>query len=181
MYDPGNEKIGRSEDRESATDFAMFGYYIWNNIGIAFRTFASGMLAGVGTVLALLFNGVVIGGVAGHITQLGFVSTFWPFVSGHSAFELTAICISGGAGLLLARAILMPGRRSRGDALKAAALEAVTLVMGAGLLLLGAAFIEAFWSSNRAVAHEVKYSVAAVLWLVLILYLTLAGRGRDAD
>lgn len=180
MYDPGNAQIGRTEDRESATDFAMFGYYIWNNIGIAFRTFASGMLAGIGTVLALLFNGVVIGGVAGHITQLGFVSTFWPFVAGHSAFELTAICISGGAGLLLARAILMPGRRSRGDALKAAALEAVTLVMGAGLLLLGAAFIEAFWSSNRAVAHEVKYTVAAVLWLVLILYLTLAGRGRDA-
>jgi uncharacterized membrane protein SpoIIM required for sporulation len=180
MYDPANPLPGRGEDRASATDFAMFGYYIWNNIGIGFRTFASGMLAGVGTVLLLLFNGVVIGGVAGHLTQLGFSSTFWTFVAGHSAFELTAICISGTAGLLLGKALLAPGQRSRGEALKWAALEAVTLVMGAALLLLGAAFIEAFWSSNGAVAPTVKYIVSAVLWTVLILYLGFAGRGHDA-
>jgi len=180
MYDPANPLPGRSEDRASATDFSMFGYYIWNNIGIGFRTFASGMLAGVGTVLLLLFNGVVIGGVAGHLTQLGFSATFWTFVAGHSAFELTAICISGAAGLLLGKAIIAPGRRTRGEALKWAALEAVTLVLGAALLLLGAAFIEAFWSSNGAVAPAVKYAVSAAMWTALILYLGLAGRGRDA-
>jgi len=180
MYDPANPLPGRGEDRASDGDIAMFGYYIWNNIGIGFRTFASGMLAGVGTVLLLLFNGVVIGGVAGHLTQLGFSSTFWTFVAGHSAFELTAICISGAAGLLLGKAIIAPGRRNRGEALRLAALEAVRLVMGAALLLLGAAFIEAFWSSNGAVAPAVKYTVAAVLWTVLIAYLALAGRGRDA-
>jgi uncharacterized membrane protein SpoIIM required for sporulation len=179
-YDPANPLPGRSEDRASSSDFGMFGYYIWNNIGIGFRTFASGMLAGVGTVFLLLFNGVAIGGVAGHLTQLGFSATFWTFVAGHSAFELTAICISGAAGLVLGKAILAPGRRSRGEALKWAALEAVTLVMGAALLLLGAAFIEAFWSSNGAVAPTVKYIVSAVLWTVLILYLGFAGRGRDA-
>lgn len=180
MYDPGNTTLGRSEDRAAESDVAMFGYYIWNNIGIGFRTFASGMFAGVGTVLILLFNGVVIGGVAGHLSQLGFVDTFWSFVAGHSAFELTAICISGAAGLLLARAIIAPGRRRRGEALKWAALEAVTLVMGAALLLLGAAFIEAFWSSKGTVAPAVKYAVSAALWLLLALYLGLAGRGRHA-
>ncbi len=180
MYDPGNSKIGRSEDRASATDFAMFGYYIWNNIGIGFRTFASGVLAGIGTVLALLFNGVVIGAVAGHLTQLGFTGTFWPFVAGHSAFELTAICISGAAGLLLARAVVAPGRRRRGEALQAAALEAVQLVIGAALMLLCAAFVEAFWSSNGAMPHAVKYSVAAVLWLLVVVYLGFAGRQHDA-
>lgn len=180
MYDPANPLPGRSEDRASDGDIAMFGYYIWNNIGIGFRTFASGMLAGVGTALLLLFNGVVIGGVAGHLTQLGFSSTFWTFVAGHSAFELTAICISGAAGLLLGKALIAPGRRPRGEALRLAALEAVTLVMGAALLLLGAAFIEAFWSSNGALAPAVKFTVSAVLWAVLIAYLTLAGKGRDA-
>jgi uncharacterized membrane protein SpoIIM required for sporulation len=181
MYDPANPTLGRSEDRASSSDIEMFGYYIWNNIGIAFRTFAGGMMAGIGSVLALLFNGVIIGGVAGHLTQLGFVSTFWTFVAGHSAFELTAICISGAAGLLLGHAILAPRRRTRGEALKLAAQEAILMVMGAALLLLGAAFIEAFWSSNRSLAPEVKYAVSAVMWLVLILYLGFAGRGRDAD
>lgn len=180
MYDPGNQKLGREEDREAASDFAMFGYYIGHNIGIGFRTFAGGMFAGIGTVFAMLFNGVVIGGIAGHITQLGFTGTFWPFVAGHSAFELTAICISGAAGLLLAHAILAPGRRSRGEALKLAALQAVTLMMGAALLLVGAAFIEAYWSSIRSIDPMIKYAVSATLWLVLILYLSLAGRGYHA-
>ncbi len=180
MYDPGNEILGRSEDRAADSDFLMFGYYIWNNIGIGFRTFASGMLAGIGTVFALLFNGVVIGAAAGHVSQLGFTETFWSFVAGHSAFELTAICISGAAGLLLARAIIAPGRYSRGEALKRAALEAVVLVMGAAVMLLGAAFIEAFWSSNRAIDSSIKYSVAALLWLLLALYLLFAGKSHDA-
>lgn len=180
MYDPANEKLGREEDREAASDFAMFGYYIWNNIGIGFRTFAGGMMAGIGTVMAMLFNGVAIGGVAGHMSQLGFTETFWPFVAGHSAFELSAICISGAAGLLLAHAILAPGRRSRGEALKLAALQAVTLMMGAAVLLLGAAFIEAYWSSIRSIDPSIKYTVSGVMWLSLILYLTFAGRGHHA-
>jgi uncharacterized membrane protein SpoIIM required for sporulation len=158
----------------------MFGYYIWNNIGIGFRTFAGGMAIGIGSVLALLFNGIVIGAVAGHLTEVGYTGTFWPFVAGHSALELTAICISGAAGLVLGHALLAPGRRTRAEALKLAALEAVTLVMGAALMLLGAALVEAFWSSNGAVGAPVKYAVSAVLWLAVILYLTLAGRGHDA-
>ncbi len=73
--------------------------------------------------------------------------------------------------------MIAPGQLSRFQALKQKALRAVALVMGAALMLLVAAFIEAFWSSSSA-AREVKYAVAGVLWLVVILYLTLAGRGR---
>ncbi|MEJ2632236.1 MAG: stage II sporulation protein M [Acidihalobacter sp.] len=179
MYDPANSKLGRSQARESSTDVQMFGYYVWNNIGIGFRTFASGIVFGLGPLLLLLFNGVTIGSVAGHLTQLGFLGTFWPFVAGHSAFELTAICISGTAGLMLARALLAPGRRSRAEALRAEAHEAVKLVMGAALMLLVAACIEAFWSGDGAIAPPVKFAAAALLWLAVILYLSLAGRDQD--
>jgi uncharacterized membrane protein SpoIIM required for sporulation len=180
MYDPGNPAPWRAEERASSTNFAMFGLYIYNNISIGFRTFATGMLAGIGTVLTLLFNGAVLGAVSGHLTQLGFIDTFWPFVAGHSAFELTAICISGAAGLLLGRSILSPGRQRRIDALMAAAQEAVVLITGAAAMLFIAAWIEASWSSSTSVAIPVKYLVAAMLWLFVTLYLTLAGRGRDA-
>ncbi|WP_078120426.1 stage II sporulation protein M [Thiosocius teredinicola] len=181
MYDPSNPKLGRTEERSDDSNFMMFGFYIQNNIGIGFRTFAGGIVAGIGTVLVLLFNGVVIGGVAGHLTQLGFTETFWPFVAGHSAFELTAICISGAAGLLLGKAVIAPGRRKRSEALKVAGLEAVNLVVGAAFMLLAAAFVEAFWSPNQAVSHGVKYLVSATLWLLLILYLAFAGRNIRAD
>mgnify|MGYP003352243525 CR=1 FL=1 len=68
MYGPGVKQLGA---READADFGMFGFYIWNNVKIGFQTFATGVTFGVGTVLFLLFNGVQIGTVAGHLVQAG--------------------------------------------------------------------------------------------------------------
>lgn len=175
MYDPGNEKIGREKGRSADTDLMMFGFYIRHNISIGFQTFAMGILAAVGTVLILIFNGVVLGGVAGHLTRIGYTDTFWPFVCGHSALELTAIVIAGTAGLIVGHALLAPGQYHRLDALKLRGRIALRLIMGAALMLVGAAFIEAFWSSS-GFPSGIKYSVAAVLWTLVIAYFTFAGR-----
>ena len=120
-----------------------------------------------------------LGGVAGHLSRLGYNETFWPFVSGHGAFELTAIVICGAAGLMLGHAILAPGQRTRVMALKQQAVEALRLVMGAALMLLVAAFIEAFWSSSQ-LAPVVKYAVAAFLWGLVVFYLGWMGRTRGS-
>jgi uncharacterized membrane protein SpoIIM required for sporulation len=175
-YDPANENFGRAPDKQQDTRIAMFGFYIRNNISIGFRTFAGGILAGAGTVFFLVFNGIFLGAVSGHITRLGFTETFWPFVSGHGAFELTAIVISGAAGLVLVRAVIAPGNMWRIDALKQAAKKAVSLVLGAAAMLVLAAFIEAFWSPADLSA-SLKYAASAVFWTAVILYLALAGRG----
>lgn len=180
-YDPGNENIGRNSQRQSDTKFMMFGYYIYNNISIGFRCFAMGILLGIGTVFMLLYNGLVIGGIAGYLTQLGYSETFWPFVSGHSAFELTAIVICGAAGLRMAQPIIAPGRYSRSDALKLAGKESIELVMGAALMLVIAAFIEAFWSPSSYTSDTIKYIAGGFFWLVVGLYVCLAGRESHED
>ncbi len=179
MYDPSNRKIGRTESRGSDTNVAMFGFYIKNNTGIGFRTFAGGILAGIGTLFFLLYNGILLGGISGYITRLGFIETFWPFVSGHGAFELTAIVISGASGLMLAHAVIAPGSQKRIHALKKTAPDALKLIVGAAVMFFIAAFIEAFWSSGSASAF-IKYIVAAVLWSAVILYFVFAGavKGR---
>jgi uncharacterized membrane protein SpoIIM required for sporulation len=180
MYDPTNRKPGRDALRQADTDFAMFGFYVMNNVSIAFRTFAGGLLLGIGSLVILSFNGLVIGAAAGHLSQLGYGETFWSFVSGHSALELTAIAVSGAAGMLLAAALLAPGRRRRSDALRANALEAVKLAMGALAMLVLAAVIEAFWSASTTTAPLIKYLFGTLWWLLVILYLALAGKG-DGD
>lgn len=174
MYNPSAKILGRA--RESTTNFMMFGFYIQHNISIGFRTFAGGLLLGIGTILSLIFNGLIMGGLAGHLTQLGYTSTFWPFVSAHSAFELTAICISGAAGLKLTHALFAPGNRRRMDAIKYAAREALPLIIGAAGMLVIAAFIEAFWSSSTFFAPTTKYAVAGVLWALVLFYFLFAGR-----
>ncbi len=130
MYDPEAQRLGRFGERGSGDDWLMFGFYIMNNIGIAFQTFASGLLLGLGSLFFLLFNGLMIGAVAGHLTQIGYGQTFWSFVIGHGAFELTAIALAGGAGLKLGWALLAPGRLPRGEALRRAAGRSVRLVAG---------------------------------------------------
>jgi uncharacterized membrane protein SpoIIM required for sporulation len=178
MYKPDNPRIGRTPEADSA--FYMFGVYVWNNIKIAFQTFAGGLLFGVGTLFFLLFNGFVLGTVAGHLTHIGYVETFYSFVSGHSALELTGIVISGAAGLKLGVALIAPGRVSRKQALVDGARHAAGLMYGAAGMLLVAAFVEAFWSPLTEVPANVKYLVGVALWLAVGGYLALLGRGRGA-
>lgn len=176
MYDPSAEKFGR--ERESETDIFMFGFYIKNNISVAFRCFAGGMLVGIGTLLVLFFNGVFIGSVAGHLTRLDYVDTFYPFVIGHGSFELTAIVFSGAAGLRLGYAILNPGPYTRLNSLRAAGRDVIPMLYGIVLMLIIAAFLEAFWSSSSTLPIEVKYWVGAGLWVLVLLY-AFSGRRHE--
>ncbi|MDO5769334.1 MAG: stage II sporulation protein M, partial [Psychrobacter sp.] len=180
MYNPSNDMIGRDSSRRSDTDIAMFGFYIYNNVGIDFRIYGMGIFAGIGTLISLLYNGLVIGGVGGHLTGIGFGETFWTFVSGHGSFELTAAVISGAAGLRLAQSLFMPGNYRRLDAFKIAGKQSIELLIGAATMTFIAAFIEAFWSSASLIPDMVKYGVAALLWLAVISYLCLAGRREQA-
>jgi uncharacterized membrane protein SpoIIM required for sporulation len=177
MYHPANPRPGF---READSNVMMFAFYIWNNVRIGFQTFASGLLFGLGTVFYLVYNGVQIGAVAGHLTQIGYGGPFWAFVSGHSATELTAIVLSGAAGLRLGAALIAPGRLSRRAALRAAARSAIRLVYGAATLFALAAFIEAFWSPIGALPAPLKHAVGAALWAALLVYLGFAGRTRAA-
>ncbi|WP_223529101.1 stage II sporulation protein M [Pseudomonas sp. GL-R-19] len=180
MYDPVAGHLGRTAERAASEDWAMFGYYIMHNIGIAFQTFASGLLFGLGSVFFLIFNGLMIGAVAGHLTYVGYGQTFWSFVIGHGAFELSAIALAGAAGLKLGWALIAPGRLPRGEALRLAARKSVLLICGVMLFLLIAAFIEAYWSSMTGPSHQTKYLVGAALWLLVVVYLVFAGRRRHA-
>ncbi len=177
MYDPAAHKLGR----DSGSDWRMFGHYIMHNTSIAMRTFASGLLAGLGTILVLLHNGLFMGAVMGHLTQAGLGGQLWRFVVGHGAFELTGIVIAGGAGLQLGLKLLAPGRRRRADALREGGIIGARLCLGVAFMMLVAAFIEAFWSSSSTLPAWIMYSVAAVLWLLVLAWLLFGGRGGGSD
>jgi uncharacterized membrane protein SpoIIM required for sporulation len=174
MYDPDDPE--RALGRDSGTNVAMFGVYVWNNVSIGFRAFASGLLAGIGPALVLIFNGLVIGGTAGHLQAVGHGDPFWRFVCGHGAPELTAIVIAGGAGLRLGLNLIAPGRRRRVDALVDGGRRGALLCAGVLAMLVFAAFVEAFWSSIGWMPAWIKYSVAAVLWAGVLGWLWRGGR-----
>ena len=177
MYDPGNPRLGM---RQADDNLMMFAFYIWNNVKIGFQTFATGVLFGIGSVYFLLFNGAQIGAVAGYFSGANFTEPFWSFVAGHSAMELTAIMLSGAAGLKMGTALIAPGRRSRKAALMEAARPAVRLMYGAALMFVIAAFIEGFWSPLTLFPAATKYTVGIIMWILVIGYFLFAGRRNAA-
>jgi uncharacterized membrane protein SpoIIM required for sporulation len=168
MYSPSAESIGRT--RDAGSDWVMFGFYIKNNIGIAFQCYATGVIFGLGSVFFLGFNGFFTGAVAGYIASLGLGATFFPFIATHSAFELSAIVLSGAAGLRIGRALLLPGRLPRLLALQIAARETSPIVFGAAVMLLIAAAVEAFWSSAAWVTPAAKFIGAGACWALVLLF-----------
>jgi uncharacterized membrane protein SpoIIM required for sporulation len=177
MYSATGGSIGRA--REASTDWMMFGYYIRHNIGVAFQCFASGLFAGVGSLFFLVYNGVFSGALGGYLVERGLSSTFFSFIVTHSAFEVTAIVLSGAAGLRMGHALLAPGRLRRGQALIIATRDCTVLLYGVTGMLVVAAALEAFWSSASWLPHSAKYGVAAVCWTSVIAYFTLQGRRED--
>ncbi|HWM67337.1 MAG TPA: stage II sporulation protein M [Steroidobacteraceae bacterium] len=175
MYSDSATAIGR----EAQGDLVMFGFYIRNNISVAFQCFAGGLFVGIGSMFYLIYNGALFGAVAGYLTERGHGPTFYAFVVTHSAFELTAIVLSGAAGLKIGHALVVPGRMSRMQSLVEATRNCAPIVAGSAIMLLVAAAIEAFWSSAAWLPHAVKYAVAAGCWIGVLSYLTFQGRSAN--
>ena len=178
MYEPGANY--RAREREADTDIAMFGYYILNNVGIGFRTFAGGIVFGLGSILFVVLNGLILGATATHLQTLGYGGTFFPFVAGHSAPELTAIVLAGAAGLNLGWSLIAPGRRLRSDALRRAAASSIRIVCGVAGMLVIAACIEAFWSPRESIPGIVKIAVGVVIWALTVGYFIFVGRQNES-
>ncbi|MAT14241.1 MAG: hypothetical protein CMJ46_03120 [Planctomyces sp.] len=170
------------EERRSADIVAygqertgMFGFYIFNNVGIALRTFAGGVLFGIVTVYTLLSNGIVLGTISGFLLSEGHGDRFLSFIISHGSFELTAIAIAGGAGLMLGHAMIHPGQQTRLQSLKTRGVDALKIALGAAVMLVVAAFLEAFWSPAN-IPNQFKYIMGSSLWLIVVFYLMFSGR-----
>jgi len=146
-----------------------------NNISVSFLAFAFGMTFGLGTLYLMVFNGLMLGAVAGLCHTHNLDIPFWSFVLPHGVIELTAIFMAGGAGFLLATALLAPGDLPRKQALTGRARQAGRLVLGCVPLLVVAGIVEGFFSP-ALIPAGVKFTMAAVLFALLTAYLLLPGR-----
>jgi uncharacterized membrane protein SpoIIM required for sporulation len=154
---------------------AVSAEIITNNIRVAIVAFAGGMTLGIYTLWIILLNGFMLGGMGALFTRAGFGYDFWATVAPHGIIELTAIQIAGGAGLLLAAAILYPGRLRRADALRAHGRRAGILIAGVFAMLCVAGAIEAFFSPLRF-APPARLAVGALTALLVVTYFGFAGR-----
>jgi uncharacterized membrane protein SpoIIM required for sporulation len=174
MYNPQAEHF--LKPRNVSGDADMFGYYIYNNITIAFRSFAGGIIGGIGSLFILAFNGIFVGVAAAHLINKGYAETFFSFTSGHSAFELIALVLAAQGGLLLGFRFFFTQGLSRGASIREAGRSALPIIGGAAFMLVLAATIEAFWSSRHEIASPYHFAFGAVMVVLVSLWLFCAGR-----
>ncbi len=166
---------GFAGGRDADTDASMTGFYVYNNVGIAFRCFATGILFGMGSIFFLVYNGLVTGTVLGYVQKSGHAENILTFMCGHSPFELTAIIIAGGAGMCMGYALLGDSGRTRIASLRAIADDLISLILGAAGFLLIAALVEGWWSPS-SLPNQVKWVFSALMTLLVLGFLLLYGR-----
>src|SRR5262249_41171565 len=150
---------------------------IGNNVKVAIFAFALGALFCVPGLFLLVFSGRMLGTLSGLVWNGGYFLGFYSLILTHGVLELSAICISGGAGLLLGWALIAPGELSRRDALRARSRDAFGLLGGAILMLVVAGHIEAFVTPHFGAV--VRWGVALASVVFLAMYFGFAGRKRD--
>jgi uncharacterized membrane protein SpoIIM required for sporulation len=170
-------KIERGEERiANVEDALLFGASLYtHNIRVSFLAFALGALTIVLGVVLLFYNGVILGAVA-TLYILDDVSLFFfAWVGPHGALELPAIIFGGAAGLLVGRALLMPGSLSRGASLRRVLPSVWRIIIGAALTLVCAGIIEGSFSqfSAKTIPYALKIAVAILLFVGLTTYLFL--------
>lgn len=168
---------GFAAGRDADTDASVTGFYVYNNVGIAFRCFATGVLFGLGSIFFLVYNGLVTGTVLGYVQKSGHAHNILTFMCGHSPFELTAIIIAGGAGVRMGYALLGTSGLTRVASLRAIADDLISLILGAAFFLFIAALVEGWWSPS-SLPSLVKWAFSALMSLLVLAFLLFAGRSR---
>lgn len=140
-----------------------------NNISVSLRAFVFGITLGLGTIYVLFQNGALLGALTALVYMYGDPTGYWSLILPHGVIELTAIFISGAAGLIIAKSILLPGEYSRKHSLISGAKKAVSLIMGVVVMLVIAGIIEGFFTPLDIPAAS-KLIFAAVTGVILIVY-----------
>ncbi len=173
------ERTGKDRLQGRKTEFSAF--LMTHNTKVSIKVLALGMTWGVGTMILLFYNGVILGAVALDYVRAGETQFLLGWLLPHGAIEIPAILIAGQAGLVLAGAILGRGARaSLAGRLRATSRDLVTLISGAALLLVWAGIVEAFLSQSHepVLPYELKIGLGCLEITLLCLFLSLSGRRR---
>lgn len=150
-----------------------------NNTQVSILALALGVTWGIGTLILLFYNGVVLGAVIFDYVRAGQSVFLMGWLLPHGVVEIPAILIAGQAGLLLGQALIgWNSKESVSQRLRSVTGSLVTLISGAALLLIWAGLVEAFLSQYHEpiLPYQIKIVFGLVELLALLMFLTFAGR-----
>lgn len=134
----------------------MFLSITTNNIRVAFFTYVFGLIAGIGTIGFLIFNGIMLGSFQYFFYEHHLLGESMLAVWLHGTLEISSIIIAGGAGLTLARGLILPGTLSRSQAFYISASRSLKLLLGTVPIFMVAGFVESFVTRFTEVPNIIR-------------------------
>jgi len=178
-----SERVKKEEnvdvDRLKGAKTTFSSYLMTHNTKVAILTLALGLTWGVGTLIMLFYNGIILGAVAVDYVLAGETSFLLGWLLPHGAVEIPAILLAGQAGIILAGALIGWGRPvSLRMRLRKISNDLVTLIFGVALMLVWAGIIESFFSQYHepVMPYAVKIGFGVFELMILALFLGRAGR-----
>jgi uncharacterized membrane protein SpoIIM required for sporulation len=182
-----SERVRREEtaggDRLQGVKTSFSAELMTHNIRVSIATMALGMTWGLGTMLMLFYNGVILGAVSVDYIRAAQTKFLLGWLMPHGVIEIPAILIAGQAGLLLAGALIGWGNRDPlRKRLRTISSDLVTLIFGVGVMLVWAGFIESFLSQYHepVIPYSVKILFGCVELILLCVFLSLSGKKSEA-
>jgi uncharacterized membrane protein SpoIIM required for sporulation len=161
---------------------ASFSFFLMtHNTRVAIFTLALGMTWGIGTLVMLFYNGVILGAVAIDYVLAGETPFMLGWLLPHGAIEIPAILLAGQAGIVLAGALIGWGKPiSLRMRLRRISNDLMTLIFGIALMLVWAGIVEAFFSQYHApvLPYTIKIGFGTFELIILALFLGRAGRKK---
>jgi uncharacterized membrane protein SpoIIM required for sporulation len=148
----------------------MFLYFIYNNIGVAFAAFVSGIFLSVGTVVVLFRNGVMLGAFQYFFYKYGVLKASLLTIWIHGTLEISAIVIAGCAGLVLGNSILFPGTYSRAESFAKGVRRGMKIAAGLVPVFIAAAFFEAFVTRHTEMPVWLSLSIISGSAIFIVFY-----------
>lgn len=169
-----NKRLGQGK-------LTFSSYLMTHNTQVSITCMASGLTFGIGTLLLLFFNGVILGAVIFDYVAAGQGIFLAGWLLPHGVVEIPAILLAGQCGLMLAGTLI--GRKSGlslAQRLRLIWSDLVTLMGGVGIMLVWAGLVEALFSQYHepVLPYPLKIGFGMAELLLLTLFLSRAGR-RD--
>ena len=182
LGDP-SERVAKEEaaddDRLAGAKTSFSSYLMTHNTKVSIFTLAMGLTWGIGTLIMLFYNGVILGAVALDYVLAGETPFLLGWLLPHGAIEIPAIILAGQSGLVLAGALIGWGKSITLKArLRKISGDLVTLIAGVAVMLIWAGIGESFFSQYHepVIPYEAKIGFGALELILLVLFLTRSGR-----
>lgn len=154
--------------KESGRIDMTFGI-MFNNIEVCLSYFLAGIVAGVGSIALMMFEGVRIGAFLNFFARHHLLAeanlTIWM----HGILEISAIVIGTAAGITLGTGYIFPKTLSRAASFKKSARYAMNIFLGLLPMLVFAAIIEGNITRHTGIGQTLR-GIFILLNLLLIVF-----------